>query len=107
MALRGAGLNLLWIAETHPGATDEEVLGHCISTHRTLLTFDKDFGELAYRQGLPSDCGIILFRIVPRTPDEVAGLALKAICSQTSWAGRFSVVSREKIRIRPLPRSQG
>ena len=41
MALRGSGLDVLWIAETHPGAPDDEVLAQCISTKRTLLTFAK------------------------------------------------------------------
>ena len=102
-ALREAGLDVLWIAETNPGAPDDEVLAQCISTRRTLLTFDKDFGELAYRRGLPSDCGIILFRLTPQTPEEVAAFALAAIGSQPSWAGYFSVVTRQKIRMRPLP----
>jgi hypothetical protein len=30
---------------------------------RILLTFDKDFGELAWREGLPATCGVILFRL--------------------------------------------
>ncbi len=69
-ALREAGLDILSSAETHPGATDNEVLSECISNGRTLLTFDKDFGELAYRRRLPSDCGIILFRLTPRVPQK-------------------------------------
>jgi len=101
--LREAGLDVLWIAETNPGAPDDEVLAQCIATRRTLLTFDKDFGELAYRRGLTSDCGIILFRLSPQTPAEVSALALAAIGSQPSWAGYFSVVTRQKIRMRPLP----
>jgi predicted nuclease of predicted toxin-antitoxin system len=74
-----------------------------VATHRTLLTFDKDFGELAYRRGLPADCGIVLFRITPQTPEEVAVLAVTAIKSQPTWAGSFSVVTRQRIRVRPLP----
>ena len=68
-ALRQAGLDVLWIAETNAGAPDDEVLALYVSTDRTLLTFDKDFGELAYRRRLPSQCGIVLFRITPQTPD--------------------------------------
>lgn len=102
-ALRNAGLDLHWIAETNSGAPDEDVLALCISTNRTLLTFDKDFGELAYRTRLPAQCGIILFRIAPQTPEEVASLALTAVQSQASWEGYFSVVTRERIRMRPLP----
>ncbi len=86
-----------------PGAPDDEVLRQCIAGGRTLLTFDKDFGELAYRRRLPSDCGILLFRMTPQTPAEVAALAVAAVGSQPSWAGCFSVITRQKIRIRPLP----
>lgn len=102
-ALREAGLDVLWIAETNPGEADDEVLSRCVAAHRTLLTFDKDFGELAYRRGLPADCGIILFRITPQTPEEVAALAVSAVKSQPTWAGSFSVVTPQRIRVRPLP----
>ena len=102
-ALRLAGFDVLWIAESNPGAPDEEVLTLSISTERTLLTFDKDFGELAYHRGLPAHCGIVLFRLTPQSPDEAASLALSAIQSQKSWAGYFSVITRQRIRMRPLP----
>ena len=105
--LRQAGYDVLWIAESNPGAPDEEVLALSISTHRTLLTFDKDFGELAYRQGLPSDCGVVLFRITPQSPDTIAAFALAAIRTQPSWEGLFSVVTGDKIRMRPLPSRTG
>jgi predicted nuclease of predicted toxin-antitoxin system len=103
VALREAGLDVQWIAETDPGAPDDEVLAICLATHRTLLTFDKDFGELAYRRDLPADCGIILFRITPQAPDEVASFAAAALTSQPSWVGHFSVITRQRIRMRPLP----
>ena len=102
-ALRQAGFDLNWIAETNSGAIDEDVLALCVLSERTLLTFDKDFGELAYRRGLPAQCGIVLFRLTPQSPEEIAALALAAIRSQESWAGYFTVVSRDKIRMRPLP----
>jgi predicted nuclease of predicted toxin-antitoxin system len=102
-ALREGGLDVLWIAETNPGAPDDDVLARCVATERTLLTFDKDFGELAYRRGLPATCGIVLFRITPQSPNEIAELAVTAIRSQPVWSGRFSVVTRQRIRVRPLP----
>ena len=102
-ALRQAGLDVLWIAESNPGAPDDEVLGLALSTGRTLLTFDKDFGELAYRRRLPAQCGIVLFRLTPQSPDEAASLTVSAVQSQKSWAGYFSVITRQRIRMRPLP----
>lgn len=102
-ALRRAGLDVLWIAESKPGAPDDEVLALSVSTSRVLLTFDKDFGELAYRQRLPAHCGIVLFRLTPQSPDEAASLTVAAIRSQESWAGHFSVITRQRIRMRRLP----
>ncbi len=101
-ALRNAGLDVAWIADSHSGATDIEVLQLCMSQRRVLLTFDKDFGELAFLRGLPADCGIILFRITPQSPRDVAVFALSAIKHQEIWAGYFSVVTRQQVRMRPL-----
>ena len=102
-SLRKVGIDVLWIAESNPGAPDDEVLALAVSTQRTLLTFDKDFGELAYRRKLPAQCGIVLFRVTPQSPDEAASLAVSAIRSQKSWTGHFSVITRQRIRMRPLP----
>jgi predicted nuclease of predicted toxin-antitoxin system len=102
-ALRKAGFEVAWISEGQSGATDEEVLARSATEGRTLLTFDKDFGELAFRRRLPAECGIVLFRLVPQTPAEVAMIAVAAIASQATWTGHFSVVTRQRIRMTPLP----
>jgi len=41
------------------------------------ITFDKDFGELAWRVGLPASCGIVLFRL-PMPPAAKVGAILAA-----------------------------
>lgn len=102
-ALRKAGFDVAWISEGQSGATDEQVLARSMAEGRTLLTFDKDFGELAFRRGLPAECGIVLFRLVPQAPAEAAAIAVAAIASQANWAGHFSVVTRQRIRMTPLP----
>jgi len=51
-ALRAAGHDVLWIRTDAPGITDQEVLSRSLSDARVLLTFDKDFGELAWRSSL-------------------------------------------------------
>ena len=76
----------------------------CSDEQRTLLTFDKDFGEIAFRRGLPVPCGVVLFRVIPQSPSEIAEVALAAMSAQSAWEGHFSVVTRERIRMTPLPR---
>jgi predicted nuclease of predicted toxin-antitoxin system len=70
-AIRQAGHDLAWVRETSPGATDEVVLAQALAERRVLLTFDKDFGELAFRRGLQATPGIILLRPRLRSPDYV------------------------------------
>ena len=49
-AQRNDGHDVLYAAESSPGATDEEILERAVSEHRILLTEDKNFGELVYDQ---------------------------------------------------------
>ena len=57
-ALRKAGWDVLSVAEECPGVPDEEVAALCANQQRILLTFDKDFGELVFRRGLPAGSGL-------------------------------------------------
>jgi predicted nuclease of predicted toxin-antitoxin system len=101
--LRDAGFDVAWSGDSNAGASDRQVLQLCAAESRTLLTFDKDFGELAFREALPASCGILLFRITPQDPFEIASLVLAAVRARPDWAGLFGVVSRRNIRIRALP----
>ena len=68
-----------------------------------LLTFDKDFGELAWRTKLPKNCGIVLFRIPMPAPDKVGEILCHPLTSRNDWQGRFSVVEPGRVRMRDLP----
>lgn len=76
-----------------------------VAEQRVLFTFDKDFGELAFRVGLPAACGVVLFRIRMDLPDVVAERVVSLIKSRNDWIGNFSVIGDSKIRIRSLPGS--
>lgn len=102
-ALRDRGHEVIWVRTDFPGITDHEVLSRAKASNRIVLTFDKDFGELAYRSGLPASCGIVLFRISLRSPDAVARIAVTALTSRSDWSGHFSVVEQDRIRMAPLP----
>lgn len=100
-ALRAAGEDVAWVRTDSPGASDPEVLTRAVSEQRLLLTFDKDFGELAVRHGLPASCGIVLFRVSLRNPTAAAVRIVATLRSRSDWAGHFSVVDDTRIRMRP------
>jgi len=100
--LKSTGHDVVWIRTAAPGISDAEVLAWAEREGRTILTFDKDFGELAWRAGLPPACGIVLFRL-PMPSAAAAGANLAALLGErTDWAGHFAVIERGRIRMRPL-----
>lgn len=102
-ALRAAGYDVVWVRTDMSGAADVEVLARAEADGRVLLSFDKDFGELAFRSGLPATCGVVLFRFAPLSPEFVAERVVTTLAGATHWAGHFAVVEETRIRIRPLP----
>ena len=102
-ALQQHGHDVVWVRTHCPGISDREVLSLAQSENRILLTFDKDFGELAFRAGFPATSGVILFRILPRSPGSVARVAVAALNGRLDWEGHFSVVTEDRIRMTPLP----
>lgn len=69
---------------------------------RILLTFDRNFGELAFHAGLPATIGIILFRFRMTSAQQVARVVTQAIALRKDWAGNFSVVELDRVRMRSL-----
>ena len=65
-------------------------------------TFDKDFGELAFRSKLPAGTGIILFRLKASSSKVIAEKVTTAISLRDDWVGHFSVIEEDKIRMRLL-----
>lgn len=103
--LRAAGHDVVWILTECPGASDQDVLARSIADVRILLTFDKDFGELAWMHGLASHCGIILFRIPMPSAATVGKHLLDHLHLRTDWADHFSVIEPGRVRMRALTRS--
>ena len=101
-ALREAGHDVAWVREDSPGKADDEILLHAQEENRIVITFDKDFGELAFRSRLPAQSGVILFRITPKSPHHIAQAAVQALASRDNWIGHFSVVEDNRIRMTSL-----
>ena len=99
--LKAAGHDVIWVATAAPGSGDEDVLALAAREERIILTFDKDFGELA-AQGLPLSSGIILFRLLMPTSADVGTMLLARISERTDWSGHFAVIEPGRTRMRAL-----
>ncbi len=102
-ALRVRGHDVAWVRDDAPGSSDAQVLSRAVTEERVLVTFDKDFGELAFRAGLPATSGVVLFRLIPASPAYVASVAVAVLEGRGDWHGHFSVVEENRVRMTALP----
>ncbi len=101
--LREQGHDVLSVKESMRSAPDDAVLQRATQENWLVITHDKDFGALAFRWGLPATSGVILFRLAGTNPDADNQRMLRVLGQRTDWAGHFSVVTGDRIRVRPLP----
>lgn len=99
-ALRTVGHEVVDIKEISPGIEDIEVLSRAAVSEAILLTNDKDFGELIYRDRLISS-GVILLRFGKLEINERIEL-LKTVLEEqeAKLTGSFTVVTAVSVRIR-------
>ena len=102
-ALRSAGHDVVWIRVDSPGISDDEVLARALREDRVLVTFDTDFGGLAFRRGASANRGVILFRVPIMSPSFLSQLVVTTIDSRPDWEGHFSIVEVGRVRMRSLP----
>lgn len=96
----------LGFARIPPGSKDPDILQRAVAEQQILLTFDKDFGDLAFHFGLPANCGIMLFRLQASSSAALAAMVVTAVQSRNDWAGQYSVIELGRICMRPLPTRQ-
>ena len=102
--LRDRGIDVVSVQQDSSGVEDAEVLERAVREGRFILTFDRDYGELIYRLGMPSPVGVLYFRYQSNTPYEPAEHLLYLIMEESiSFEHMFTVLDRNIVRQRPLP----
>jgi predicted nuclease of predicted toxin-antitoxin system len=98
--IRQDGHIVMFVAEMDPGISDDVVLDLANQEGPLLLTADKDFGELVFRQHRLMT-GVVLIRLAGLSPllkAEVVASAIKQHITELPQA--FAVISPGVIRIR-------
>jgi len=98
--LRKEGYEVLYVAEMDPGISDEAILKRANQNNALLLTTDKDYGELIFRQNRIS-AGVLLIRLTGLSQIEKARIVSSIIHDHSNELSQsFTVVSPERVRIR-------
>ena len=97
--LKKEGYDVLFVGDVIKSASDEEIIKRCEKEKRILITDDKDFGELVFRLGRPTQ-GVILLRIDvnPQKRYEI----LSNLFKNYKINKKFIVIKKDSLRIRKL-----
>jgi len=99
--LRREGHEVLYVAEMEPGIADDDVLARANAREALLLTADKDFGELVFRERRLAACGVVLLRLAGLPPERKAEAAASAFADRGDDLRRgFAVVEPGRVRVR-------
>jgi predicted nuclease of predicted toxin-antitoxin system len=99
--LRQNGHSVIYIAEIEPSVSDEVVFDRANESNSLLLTADKDFGEIVFRDSRLISDGVILIRLAGLSSTAKASVVIEALSEHSEdLIGRFTVVSPGKIRFR-------
>jgi predicted nuclease of predicted toxin-antitoxin system len=102
-ALRDAGHDVLYVAETDPGAEDAIVIARAYTERRVLLTEDRDFGRLLFA-GSRQAVGVLYLRFPALARERVGQAVLDLVQEKAdALAGTFVTLQPGRARISRLP----
>jgi len=91
---------ILYVLEIEPGIFDDEVIQRANQEGTLLLTADKDFGDLVFRQNRII-YGVVLIRLSGLSSKHKADIIAKAVQEhENEFAHNFTVISHGAVRIR-------
>lgn len=102
LRLRALGWDVAAISEDSPSIDDDVVMERARAEGRWLATFDRDYGELVFKRGLPAPGVIVLLRVTSYLPEEPADWLAQLHDAQQLQEGCFHIFDGLTVRRRPF-----
>jgi len=99
--LEDAGFDIKYIGLEYIGVLDSEVMEIAMKERRTILTFDRDYGELIFKKGFRPKNGVIYLRWEAFLPTEPGDYLVELFKSkEIKFNNMLTVISESNIRQR-------
>lgn len=99
--LRSKGFDISSIGTDNPSIQDNVVMNLAINEDRTILTFDRDYGELIFKHNYRPQRGVIYIRLDEYEADEPGKLIEEIINKEEfDFDSSLTVLDRNGIRQR-------
>jgi len=97
--LRKEGYCIISVVEDFKRSSDKKILELSSKNKLIIITFDKDFGELIYKQECDKPFGIILLRVTPKSPEYILHIIEWLLQTNISFEGNFVIVKEDNVRV--------
>lgn len=87
--------DVLSISKSYSSISDVEVIRLANSEGRVILTFDRDFGQLIFREGIIPKFGVFYFRLENFSPTQPAQIVMSLLEKQGLEIANFITVIEE------------
>jgi predicted nuclease of predicted toxin-antitoxin system len=105
--LQSAGHDVTAVAHEYPQSLrDDDVLAIAVLEQRILITNDRDFGELIFRQRR-EHCGVVYFRMQDQSVEAKLARLTQLLGEGVIQPGVFLVVTEKAVRVRRAPTIPG
>jgi predicted nuclease of predicted toxin-antitoxin system len=99
--LKESGYDIVAVGQEFAGILDSEVIAFAINQNRTILTFDRDYGELIFKKGYRPQAGVIYLRWDNFQPNEPGEYLIELFKSKDiHFEKTLTVISVDHIRQR-------
>jgi hypothetical protein len=96
--LKRQGFNIISVSEFSPGLSDRRLLEVAKSRNGILVTFDRDFGPLLFKEKLETK-GVILLMFVPKSPQLVAKRIKQVLSAKICMDNTLVTVREDRIKV--------
>jgi predicted nuclease of predicted toxin-antitoxin system len=104
--LRAEGHDVLWARTDCAGWKDSDLLELAESQARVVMTLDKDFWQIALQRRIAlKQSGVVLFKVHPAIPANIALLVKAFVAANRSWTGHISIIAADGIQMLSARRS--
>lgn len=86
------------VGDYRPGLSDMDILAIAQNENRVLITDDRDFGELIFRQG-ESHVGVLYFRLGIAVLSERLDRLDHVLAEHADQLDQFLTVTRDRVRV--------
>ena len=94
-------MDIISVTDFAFGLCDSEILDLANKNGRIVVTFDKDFGQLIFKEKRKTK-GLMLLRFIPKSPQQIAKRIQQALAANITMENCVVTVKKDNIRVTPV-----